>query len=250
VILFEKDLALNLTSLSRAIRDGSYRMSGYYSFFVYEPKKRNISALHYADRVVQHCLCDEILAPDLDKRLIYDNAACRIGKGLSFSLKRLTGFLTDYYRHYGNRGYFLRCDIRKYFDSVDHDLLKAKLKRVFTDERVLCFLGGIIDSYETSPGKELSMEKQISQWFAVYYPDGFDMLVRERLRIKYYLRYTDDCVPVHHDRQFLLGVKEMPEDFLEEKLKLRFNERTQIFPIRNGLDFSGFNFWPGETGRW
>ena len=249
VILFEKDLALNLTMLSRAIYDGSYRMSGYYNFFVYEPKKRNISALHYVDRVVQHCLCDDILAPELDKRLIYDNVACRIGKGLSFALKRLTGFLADYYRAYGNNGYFLRCDIRKYFDSVDHDILKAKLRKIITDERLLVFLENIIDSYETFPGKGLPMGNQTSQWFAIYYLDSFDRIIKERFRIKYYIRYMDDCVLIHHDKQFLLGVKQVMEDFLEKKLKLSFNEKTQIFPIRNGVDFLGFNFRLSDSGK-
>lgn len=249
VILFEKDLAQNLTLLSRAIHEGSYRISGYYNFFVYEPKKRNISALHYVDRVVQHCLCDEILAPEFEKRLIYDNVACRIGKGLSFALKRLTVFLTEYFRQYGNQGYFLRCDIRKYFDSVDHDILKAKLKRIITDERLIFFLENIIDSYETIQGKGIPMGNQTSQWFAIYYLDGFDRIIKERFRIKHYLRYMDDCVIIHHDRQFLQGVKHVMEDFLEKKLKLSFNEKTQIFPIKNGVDFLGFNFKLSDRGK-
>lgn len=118
VIEFEMDLADNLTRLSDSLRDQSYRMSGYYSFYVHDPKTRTIHALHYVDRVVQHCICDEALAPVLDKRLIYDNAACRIGKGTHFALGRISGFLSEYYRHHGADGYFLKCDIRKFFDSA------------------------------------------------------------------------------------------------------------------------------------
>ena len=249
VILFEKNLAMNLTSLSRSIRDGSYRMSGYYHFYVYEPKKRNISALHYRDRVVQHCLCDELLGPLLEKRLIYDNAACRTGKGLSFALKRLTGFLTDHYRHHGNQGYFLRCDIRKYFDSVDHEILKEKLRRITADERLLSFLDCIIDSYETAPGKGLPMGNQTSQWFSVYYLDSFDRLIKEEFQVKHYLRYMDDCVLIHHDREFLQRLKDTLAAFLEVRLKLSFNAKTQSFPVKNGVDFLGFNFRLSNTGK-
>ncbi len=249
VILFEKNLAMNLTSLSRAIRDGSYRMSGYYHFYVCEPKKRHISALHYRDRVVQHCLCDELLGPLLEKRLIYDNAACRTGKGLSFALKRLTGFLTEHYRHYGNQGYILRCDIRKYFDFVDHEILKDKLRRVTADERLLSFLDSIIDSYETAPGKGLPMGNQTSQWFSVYYLDSFDRLIKEEFQVKHYLRYMDDCVLIHHDRNFLRNLKDTLAAFLETRLKLSFNAKTQIFPVKNGVDFLGFNFRLSDTGK-
>ncbi len=249
VILFEKNLAMNLTSLSRAIRDGSYRMSGYYHFYVCEPKKRHISALHYRDRVVQHCLCDELLGPLLEKRLIYDNAACRTGKGLSFALKRLTGFLTEHYRHYGNQGYILRCDIRKYFDFVDHEILKDKLRRVTADERLLSFLDSIIDSYETAPGKGLPMGNQTSQWFSVYYLDSFDRLIKEEFQVKHYLRYMDDCVLIHNDRYFLRNLKGTLAAFMETRLKLSFNAKTQIFPVKNGVDFLGFNFRLSDTGK-
>ncbi len=128
VISFEMQLAFNLTRLREQLLNGTYRISGYYSFYVFEPKKRLIHALYYQDRVVQHCLCDEILAPVIDKKLIYDNCACRIGKGLHFSLDRLTYFLRKFYSKYQNNGYFLKCDIKKFFDSIDHDVLKEKLK--------------------------------------------------------------------------------------------------------------------------
>ena len=108
VIEFELHLAENLTKLSETLRNGTYEISGYYSFKVYEPKERVIHALHYVDRVVQHCLCDEVLVPLLDKRLIYDNAACRVGKGTHFAIKRLSKFMQKYYKIHGVKGYFLK----------------------------------------------------------------------------------------------------------------------------------------------
>ena len=163
VIDFEMNLAENLTILSDTLKDGSYKISGYYSFMVHDPKDRIIHALHYCDRVVQHCICDEVMAPTLDKKLIYDNSACRIGKGTHFAMKRLSGFMTDYYKKDGADGYFLKCDIRKFFDNIDHNVLKGKLQKIFTDKKIFSLLCQIIDSFEKSPGKGLPLGNQTSQ---------------------------------------------------------------------------------------
>ena len=249
VIDFELELASNLTRLSDSIRNKTYRMSGYYSFYVHDPKEREIHALHYVDRVVQHCLCDEVLAPLLDKKLIYDNAACRINKGTHFALQRVTGFLRDYYRKYGYDGYFLKCDFRKFFNSIDHEVLKHKLKRVVTDPDVMNLLEQIIDSFEVTPGKGLPMGNQTSQWFAIYYLDGFDRLVKETFRIAYYSRYMDDCILIHSDKEQLKRFLQRMEVFIGKELKLELNEKTQIFPIRNGVDYLGWHLYLTENGK-
>ena len=140
VIEFEMNLGENLTALSDSLKNRTYRMQDYYSFAIYDPKYRMIHALHYRDRVVQHCLCDEVLAPILDKKLIYDNSACRIGKGTHFAIGRVSKFLHDFYKKNGANGYFLKCDIRKFFDNIDHLVLKQKLSKVIEDERVLTIL--------------------------------------------------------------------------------------------------------------
>lgn len=140
VIEFEMNLGENLTALSDSLKNRTYRMQDYYSFAIYDPKYRMIHALHYRDRVVQHCLCDEVLAPILDKKLIYDNSACRIGKGTHFAIGRVSKFLHDFYKKNGANGYFLKCDIRKFFDNIDHLVLKQKLSKVIEDERVLTLL--------------------------------------------------------------------------------------------------------------
>ena len=246
---FELDLSGNLTRLSDALREGTYTLSGYYSFTVTDPKARVIHALHYADRVVQHCLCDRVLAPALDRRLVYDNAACRNGKGTHFALDRVSGFLREHYRRYGTEGYFLKCDVRHFFDSIDHAVLRERLRRVFTDEALLKLLDAIIDSYESSPGKGLPLGNQTSQWFALYYLDGMDRLVKESLRIRHYSRYMDDCVLIHPDREYLRDCLARMRAYLEEELLLSFNEKTQIFPIRNGVDYLGWHLYLTETGR-
>lgn len=248
VIEFEANLAENLTRLSDALKNGTYRMQGYYSFTIHDPKDRVIHALHYQDRVVQHCLCDEILAPLLDKRLIYDNAACRLGKGTHFAIRRVTHFLQDHYRKHGAAGYFLKCDIRKFFDNIDHDVLKKKIGKVIRDKHILALLYQIIDSYEKAPGKGLPLGNQTSQWFAIYYLDGFDRLIKEKLRIKYYSRYMDDCVLIHHDKAYLQQCLVEMEKHARE-LCLCFNAKTCIFPIKNGVDFLGWHIYLTETGK-
>lgn len=249
VIEFEMNLSENLTEISDSLKTGTYRISDYYSFMVHDPKDRIIHALHYRDRVVQHCICDEVLAPTLDRKLIYDNAACRIGKGTHFAISRLSTFMHKFYNKHGADGYFLKCDIRKFFDNINHDILKNKLRRVFNDDKLFALLCMIIDSYEKAPGKGLPLGNQTSQWFAIYYLDGFDRLVKEKLRIKYYSRYMDDCVLIHQDKNYLRQCLAEMRDYIGDELGLSLNEKTEIFPLKNGVDYLGWHFYMTGTGK-
>ncbi|MDO5139354.1 MAG: reverse transcriptase/maturase family protein [Oscillospiraceae bacterium] len=215
---------------------------------MYEPKKRTIHALRYRDRVVQHCLCDEVLEPLFEKRLIYDNSACRKGKGTLFAVNRLSLFLRKFYRIHGNSGYFLKCDVRKFFDSIGHDQLKAILRRIIQDRSIYALCEMIIDSYETSLGKGLPLGNQSSQWFALLYLDGLDRLCKERLRLKYYTRYMDDIVIVHEDKNYLHECVHQMREFAQFERGLTFNEKTQIFPLKNGVEYLGFRFALSDSG--
>lgn len=247
-IAFTLYLNQNLLALEKAIQDGSYIMSGYYSFLIHDPKTRMIHALHFVDRVVQHVLCDEILSRVLEPRLIYDNAACRIRKGTQFARDRLTQFMVDYRKHYGMTGWFLRFDFRKFFDNIDHEILKNKLRKIFFDEGLLALMFQIIDSYESTPGKGLPLGNQSSQWFAILYLDEFDRLVKEKLRVKYYTRYMDDGVMIFNTREEAEMVMEAITALAAE-LGLEFNDKTEIFPIKNGVDYLGFRFFYSRTGK-
>lgn len=248
VIEFEMNLGENLTRLSEALKSGTYNMLGYYSFAVYDPKFRVIHALHYRDRVVQHCLCDEVLAPILDKKLIYDNAACRIGKGTHFAISRISKFLRDFYNKYGEDGYFLKCDIRKFFNNINHEVLKDKLSAAIEDGRILDILYQIIDSFEVTPGKGIPLGNQTSQWFAIFYLDGFDRLIKEKMGIKYYSRYMDDSVLIHPDKEYLCACLRQMQEYAKP-LGLDFNEKTEIFPLKNGVDYLGWHIYLTESGK-
>lgn len=206
------------------------------------------------DRVVQHSICDNVLKPYFEPRLIYDNAACREGKGTRFATDGLTKFMRDFYKEHGTDGYILKFDIRKFFDSIHHEVLKEKLCCI-SDEEVKELLYHIIDSYAKEPEKDelslrgLPLGNQTSQWFALWYLNGLDRLIKERLRIKYYSRYMDDGILIHEDKAYLsLCLKKMTE-YVEQELKLSFNEKTQIFPISQGTDYLGFRFYLTDTGK-
>lgn len=250
VIDFDMQLYRNLSDLKMQFENGSIRMVGYNRFIVHDPKERIIHAPAYRDRVIQHCLCDNILAPVLDKRLIYDNAASRVGKGTHFAIYRLTGFLRTHYRKHGSSGYFLKYDIAKYFDNIDHMILYRQLCRTGAfDDKTLWLIRQILRSYQTEPGKGLPLGNQSSQWFALFYLDGLDRVIKEKLRLKYYTRYMDDGIIVHHSKDYLKQCLAEMKEYVGKERLLEFNKKTQIVPISQGVDYLGFRFFLTDTGK-
>ena len=163
-------------------------------------------------------------------------------------MRRLSEFLRKFYRQYGTRGYFLKCDVRKYFDNIDHKVLKQRLA-AFPDERVRDLLFMIIDSHNKDTGKGLPLGNQTSQWFSLYYLDPIDRLIKEKYRIKYYTRYMDDLILIHEDKAYLKEVLAGIRTFAEQKLQLEFNEKTQVFPLSQGVDYLGWHFYLTDTGK-
>lgn len=249
VILFEANLAENLWNIKNSLENHTYKVGGYKKFLIYDPKKREIQALSYYDRIVQHVLCDEVLTPFFDKRLIYDNCACRIGKGNHFALNRLSGFMREHYKNYATSGYFLKCDIKKYFSSIHHQVLKNRLQKIIPDKNILNLLFDIIDSYEYSPDRGIPMGNQTSQTFALFYLDSIDRFIKETLKIKHYIRYMDDMVLLSNDKSYLKHCLNILTNLIENNLSLSFNDKTQIFPMQNGVDFLGFHFYLTSTGK-
>ena len=248
VIVFEENLLVNIENLRRRLLKREYRISSYNEFTIYEPKRREVAALSYEDRIVQHCFCDNFLTPLLDKRLIYDNAACRKGKGTDFARGRLTHFLSAFYRKHKLNGYVLRFDIHHYFDEIDHDVLKRKLRKIISDEVIYDFCAMIIDSFNKDSNKGLPLGNQTSQAFALYYLDEVDRLIKERHRVKCYCRYMDDGVAIHEDRVFLEKLLFDLKNALA-RLKLSLNEKTAIMPLKNKFSFLGVNYQLHDGGK-
>ena len=247
VVAFEMNLAENLCDLRDELAGRTYRPGPYHRFVIRDPKRRDIEAPSYRDRVVQHCLCDEILREALEPRLVYDNAACRIGKGTHFALDRVSGFLREHHRRYGLDGYILKFDVRSYFASIDHDVLKHQMRQVFRSDDLLTLLDTIIDSSSAS-STGLALGNQTSQWFALYYLDPVDRLVKERLQVRHYSRYMDDGVLVHPDRDYLRECLRQIT-VLAARLGLELNTKTQIVPVRQGVRYLGFHLYLTSSGK-
>ena len=265
VVRFEINMAEHIYELYSRLRDGSYRVGNYHSFVVYEPKKREIQTLYYTDRVVQHVLCDEVIAPYFTRRAILDNCVCQKGKGTHFALKRFEKMLNGFISRHGTNGYFLKCDILKYFPSIPHAQLKKTFCSQILDKKLRDYVAHIIDSFHTAPEflakygfdslgsgenteRGIPIGNQSSQMFGMYYLDPVDRLAKEQLHLKVYSRYMDDFVVVHEDKEFLQHVLTVIEEKVKE-LGLTLNSKTQIFPLKNGVTYLGFQYRVTPTGK-
>ena len=199
----------------------------------------------FRDKIVQHCLCEQVLEPLLSKTFIYDNYASQKGNGTHFGLDRLKAFMAAYYRKNGAGGWVLKCDVRKYFYRINHDVLKTQLRRLIKDRDVLWLLDMIIDSTE---GPGIPIGNHTSQWFAILYLSDMDHMIKERLGIKYYGRYMDDFYLIHEDRAYLQFCLEEIRRFLVP-LGLELNRKTAIFPLSQGIDFLGFRTYLTDSGK-
>lgn len=177
VQLFELDAGVHLFRLHSELMAGTYRLGGYRTFHVYEPKMREIRCLSFRDRIVQRSLCDNALYPYFKDRLIYDNCACQKGKGTHFGLYRVCSFLRDFYNKHGTDGWILKGDVTKYFYSIDCERLKAMLRPRVRDERLWALLTHIIDSGGDEHSRGIPLGNQTSQWFSLLYLDPLDRMV-------------------------------------------------------------------------
>ena len=247
VIEFEMNLSENLWKLHYDLKYKKYKPDGYHTFKIYDPKERVIQATSYRDRILQHALCDCYLLPLLERHLIYDNCACRKGKGTRHAICRLKEFMRKFFYLYHNNGYIIKYDIKKYFPNIDHLLLKNKLKQIIHNEDILWVLFTIIDSFSSDSGKGLPMGNQTSQCFALLYLDSLDRYIKETKRIKYYIRYMDDGVLFVNDKKEAKNILSKIKIIVEEN-KLSLNPKSQIIKYKNGFSFLGWTFYQTDTG--
>lgn len=239
VINFESNLYLNLIELQKSLREGTYKVGKYKSFYVYEPKKREIQALGYVDRVVQHAICDNYLVPYYERRLIFSNCACRTNKGAHFARQLLKQYIIKFLKTHKN-GYVLKCDIKKYFANLDHNVIQSMIDK-YEDNNISKIVGDIISSYNAQNKKGVPIGNQVSQIMGIAYLDKIDRLIKEKLKIKYYVRYMDDLILVHEDKEYLKICFYTIEKELK-KLKLIFNKKTQYLTLSNGFEFLGAKY--------
>lgn len=236
---FYFNLERELLALQRELVSGEYRPRPYCIFEVTDPKRREIAAADFRDRVAHHAIVN-ILEPLLEKRLIHDTYACRAGKGTHAAVQRA--------QHFAARSpFFLKCDIRKYFQSVDHVALKTLLDRIIKDHRTIDLLSRIINHTVAghAPGKGIPIGNLTSQHFANLYLGEMDHFVKERLRVAGYLRYMDDFLFFGPTKSFLHEIHFEIRQFLHDRLKLLLKERATIMaPVSEGIPFLGFRIFP------
>lgn len=233
--------------LSRILAAKTYIPGKFETFYVFEPKKRLVQAPAFVDKVVLHAVTDNILYEAVTKGFIRDNYASQKGKGTHDGLMRLKQFMVDYYRQYGTAdGWVLKCDVHHFFASIDHDKLKVKLKALLDRRGVDPQIYELLCIYiDTTAG--LPLGYQTSQLLALLFLDEFDHIVKEKYGVKKYGRYMDDFLAIHPSKEFL---KNLLADFrvFMSSYGLELNEKTGIFPLRNGIDFLGFHSYLTDTG--
>lgn len=233
-------------TLKEQLENQTYQMAPYNEFEIYEPKKRVIKSCSFKDKVVQHSLCDNILLPELENVFITDNYAGQIGKGTLFGLDRLKKHMIDFYNSYGQNGWILKCDIKKYFYSIDHEILKDIVDYYFTDDYLIWLNHLFIDSDE-SPG--LPLGNQVAQVYALLMLHLVDSLIVGEQGFKHYGRYMDDFFIIHHDKAYLQEcLKEI--NTLVLSLGLELNGKTQIIPFKHGIKFLGFHHYISSDGKY
>ncbi len=252
VVDFEFNLEANLFRLQEELKNERYAFGGYRQFTIHEPKERIISAAPYSDRVVHHALCN-VIEPILDRAMIYDSYACRVNKGSHRAIERAHHFLRG-------SAWVLKLDMKKYFFSVDHEILKRDLSRKIGDAKVMKLVSEILRTYN-SPSeyyqmfdddtlfdivrpRGLPIGNLTSQLFANYYLSGLDRFIKEKLKCGKYLRYMDDCLVFSGAKSELTHAKIEIDGYLAVRRLVLHPQKTQIFPQKNGVSFLGFHLYP------
>ena len=246
---YENDVLRNINDTKQKLLNGESVQKGFVEFQIHERGKvRHIRSVHISERIVQKCLCDEILVPIITRSLIYDNGASIKNKGISFAMNRLRCHLTKFYReNHSNKGYALVIDFSKYFDNILHEKLFEMQKNNLTDERIFNLYKSFITVF--GDGISLGLGSQVSQISAISYPNKLDHYCKEVLRIKYYGRYMDDTYLIHSDKKYLeyclSEIKRICDEF---GIKLN-PKKTRIVSLDEGFWFLKGKYILLESGK-
>ena len=231
--------------LEQSLLDGTYKERPGKTFTVYEPKKRDILSICFRDRIYQRSLNDNIVYPQMAKSYIYDNCACQEGKGTDFAMDRLNAHLQKHYRKHGKDGWVLQCDIKGYYPNMPHEVAEKKFAK-HLDAWSYAEVKKILDRFEGDVG--FNPGSQLIQIAGVSGLDEMDHFIKEKLRVKHYLRYMDDFLLISNDKEFLQNCLEEIKKYLGER-GFTLNEKTSLYRINRGIKFLGFRFILTDTGK-
>jgi len=244
---FEFSLENNLFTLYEELNRKIYAHQPYESFFIQDPKLRHIHKASVRDRVL-HQAVYRVLYPIFDKRFIFDSYSSRLEKGTHAAVKRLKSFAKKAGGNNKISIFALECDVRKFFDSIDQNILLKLLGSRINDVDLLWLLEKIIKSFEKEKNRGLPLGNVTSQLFANVYLNELDQFIKHELKAKYYLRYCDDLVILSESECWLKKQIEPIQKFLHEKLKLELHpDKVFIRKLSQGIDFLGYVILPHHT---
>ena len=252
ILMFEEKLESEIFRLYRELKTETYRHSGYESFYISDPKRRHIHKAVVRDRVLHHAIMNT-LYPLYDPTFIDYSFSCRVSKGTHKGVQALKSMILKSSQNNTKTVYILKCDIEKFFDSINHDILIEILQQRIKDEKLLGLLVGIIESFVSNKSTlferlGLPIGNLTSQLFANIYMDKFDQYVKHELKVKYYLRYTDDFSVVNNDQEYLLSLIPPISRFLKESLHLKIHpQKITIEKNTRGVDFLGYVTFPHHS---
>lgn len=246
VVGYENNGLRNTLELRRKLLDGTYKISKYQVFQIFEPKQRTIVASRLVDRQFQRSLCDAGLYRDITEHFIRDNVACQVGKGTDDAINRLKLQMRRYYRKHGTDGWVLKCDIHHFFPETSHDVAKQAIRKYVSDTRAADAVCDVIDSFAGDKG--IGLGSQISQLVELMVLNDLDHFIKERLRIKCYIRYMDDFILIHEDKDYLRYCWGEIEKKLSD-IKLELNKKTSLYPLSQGVKFLHWRFLLTDTGK-
>ena len=244
VAQFELHLEENIFRLHDELCSKTYRHDPYEDFYVCDPKRRHIHKASVKDRVMHQALF-RVLYSIFDKHFIHDSYSSRDNKGTHKGVIRLRDSVRKVSGNWKKKTWTLKCDVRKFFDSIDHSILRELITQKVTCEDTIWLIDSIFTSFHKEKGKGVPLGNVTSQLFANIYLDELDQYVKHTLRAKHYFRYSDDFVIVHHDKDFLENCVVLIKQFLEERLLLELHpQKVEIRKVSQGIDFLGYVILP------
>lgn len=249
VQVLERHLEDNIFDLHRRLKNKTYKHSPYKDFYVNDPKRRHIHKSNATDRVLHHLLY-KYLYEIFDKKFIFDSYSCRKEKGTHKAVKRLETFSRVVSRNHTRECWALKLDIKKFFDSIDHNILKDLIHKNVKDRSVMELIDEVIDSFhsEAGKGKGIPLGNLTSQIFSNIYLNELDQFIKHKLKIKYYLRYADDFIILDANKRYLNTYLDSTKDFVQNNLKLELHPKKIIIRrLSWGIDFCGYIVLPHHT---
>ncbi len=234
----------NLFKLCDGLASGNYLHDPYTDFYIYDPKRRHIHKASVRDRVL-HQAVFRVLYPIFDKHFIFDSYSSRLYKGTHLGVIRLSKAGRKITKNWKYPAYALKCDIRKYFDSIDHEILKNLISKIISEKETLDFISMLLKTFEKSSGKGLPLGNVTSQLFANIYLNEFDQYIKHVLKARHYFRYCDDFVILSPNKDWLEEILPKIRNFVSNRLELQLHpNKISIRKFRQGIDFLGYVVLP------